>query len=219
MSWVCIGDFNEILLSTEMKGGSRPQWQMNQFRDAVNDCGLRDIAWEGYNFSFDDGQCNEANHQSMLDQALCMESWLELFPFARLYYIAREWSDHAAIKLILNMREHGEGGRRRFRFEQVWVGEEECGEAIARGTARWGGYLVRLIEECSKELRAWKGTNINNINRDIYRKRKQLERLNVGDRSEANVARRRKLFAELAELRCQEERYWRQRSRALWLRD
>ncbi|XP_074266876.1 uncharacterized protein LOC141590167 [Silene latifolia] len=96
LPWVCIGDFNEILFSTEMKGGSRPQRQMNSFRAAVDECGL-ELPWEGYNFSYDNGQ--------------------------------------------------------------------------------------------------------------------------VGDRDEESVRRRRKLVAEISELRRQEEQYWRQRSRALWLRD
>ncbi|XP_074271159.1 uncharacterized protein LOC141595086 [Silene latifolia] len=71
--WMCIGDFNEILYSTEMKGGMRPQWQVNNFRDAVDDCGLQDIEVEGYGFTFDNGQEGEDNRQSRLDRALCTE--------------------------------------------------------------------------------------------------------------------------------------------------
>ncbi|XP_074303266.1 uncharacterized protein LOC141637717 [Silene latifolia] len=58
--WVCVGDINEVLYATEMKGGARAQWQMNNFREAVNDCGLRDVVFEGYEFTFDNGQANEA---------------------------------------------------------------------------------------------------------------------------------------------------------------
>ncbi|XP_074284138.1 uncharacterized protein LOC141608694 [Silene latifolia] len=144
--WVCMGDFNEVLFSTKMKGGSRPQWKMNNFRAAVDDCELRDVPWEGYNFSYDNGQAGDSNRQSMIDRALCTAPWRELFPYARHYYLEREWSDHAPIKLVLNAREEGSPKRRQFRFEQIWVGDEE--------------YLTR-----------------------------------------------------------QEEQYWRQRSRALWLKD
>ncbi|KAK9684875.1 hypothetical protein RND81_10G239000 [Saponaria officinalis] len=41
--WVCLGDFNEVLYSTEMIGGKRSQRQMTEFREAVDDCGLRDM--------------------------------------------------------------------------------------------------------------------------------------------------------------------------------
>ncbi|XP_074321466.1 uncharacterized protein LOC141658006 [Silene latifolia] len=174
LPWVCIGDFNEILFSTEMKGGSRPQWQMNNFRAAVDECGLRDTPWEGYNFSWDNGQVGDANRQCMLDRALCSSSWTDMFPYACLMYLNREWSDHAPIKLVLNSRAEGVKGSRCFRFEQIWVGEEG---------------------------------------------QKQLGRLDTLGRTTANVQQRRKLVADIAKLRRQEEQYWRQRSRALWLKD
>ncbi|XP_074289141.1 uncharacterized protein LOC141614281 [Silene latifolia] len=192
LPWVCIGDFNEIMYSTEMKGGSRPQWQMNNFRNALDDCGLRCIAWEGYNFSFDNGQAGEANRQSMLDRAVCTGEWTDLFPFARLHYLARDWSDHAPIKLFLNMREMGDRRERGFKFEQIWVGEEGSGDAVSRGVERGRGDLVSILE---------------------------LSKLNEEARSVENIQRRKKLVAELAKLRGQEEKFWRQRSRALWLKD
>ncbi|XP_074274040.1 uncharacterized protein LOC141597473 [Silene latifolia] len=52
-AWLCIGDFNEILYANEMKGGSRAQWQMNNFREAVDVCGLCDISYEGYPYTYD----------------------------------------------------------------------------------------------------------------------------------------------------------------------
>ncbi|XP_074318889.1 uncharacterized protein LOC141655723 [Silene latifolia] len=219
LPWVCIGDFNEVLFSTEMKGGHRQQWQMNNFRNAIDDCGLRDVSWEGYNFSWDNGQAGEANRQSMLDMAMCSTQWIDMFPYARLVYLDREWSDHAPIKLYLNRREVQGSLSRKFRFEQAWVGEEGCREAVDRGVERGGQDAARVLAECARELGKWKGMRISDIGRDIGRKCKQLARVNEDVRTEDNVRRRRKLVAELAELRRKEEQYWRQRFRALWLKD
>ncbi|XP_074290614.1 uncharacterized protein LOC141617329 [Silene latifolia] len=219
LPWVCLGDYNEILFATEMKGGSRPQWQMNNFRAAVDDCGLRDVPWEGYNFSFDNGQAGEANRQSMIDRAMCTGEWLEMFPYAKLFYLEREWSDHAPIKLVLNAREKIGGEKRMFRFEQMWVGEEGCEAAVERGVERGWGSLVTILSSCASELQEWKKTNIHKIKRLIGQKRKQIAKLNQGVRGHEQVARRRKLVAEVADLARQEEVYWRQRSRALWLKD
>ncbi|XP_074290136.1 uncharacterized protein LOC141616877 [Silene latifolia] len=194
LPWVCMGDFNEILYSTEMKGGSRPQWKMNNFRDAIDECGLRDVSWEGYIFRSTMG---------------------------KLFYLAREWSDHAPIKLVLNRRDNGGRGARprNFKFEQIWVGAEGCSEAVDRGVERGRGSLVRVLEECARELRAWKGTNINCIGKNIGRKLKQVGKLNEGPRTAENVHKRKKLMAEIANMRRQEEQFWRQRSCALWLKD
>ncbi|XP_074315616.1 uncharacterized protein LOC141651821 [Silene latifolia] len=156
LPWVCIGDFNEILYSTEMKGGSRAQWQINNFQSAIDDCGLRDAPWEGYKFTFDNGQAGDANHKCRLDRALCTETWLDLFPYARLFHLDREWSDHAPLRLDFDRREIGSKTRSRFRFEQIWVGEEGCKEAIIRGVEKGQGDLVDSLRACGKELYAWK---------------------------------------------------------------
>ncbi|XP_074283921.1 uncharacterized protein LOC141608469 [Silene latifolia] len=202
-----------------MKGGSRAQWQMNNFQAAVDFCGLKDVAWEGYAFTYDNGQAGENNRQCMLDRAMCNEAWLDIFPYAKNYHLDREWSDHAPLRLIFDRREIGGKTRSRFRFEQVWVGEEGCEGAVCRGVVKGHGNLVNTIQACAKELQAWKKISIGKINRALETKRRQLTRLNEGDRSEAAVQKRRKLIAEIAALYKQEEQYWRQRSRALWLRD
>ncbi|XP_074309541.1 uncharacterized protein LOC141644025 [Silene latifolia] len=217
--WVCIGNFNEIFYFTEMKGGSRAQWQMNNFQSAIDDCGLRDVPWEGYKFTFDNGQSGDANRQCRLDRALCTETWLDLFPYARLFHLDREWSDHAPLRLAFDRREIGSKTRSRFRFEQIWVGEEGCEEAIIRGVEKGQEDLVDSLRACGKELFAWKKTSIGKISRSLELKRKQFARLNEGDRTERSVQKQRKLIAEIASLYRQEEQYWRQRSRALWLRD
>ncbi|XP_074298020.1 uncharacterized protein LOC141628821 [Silene latifolia] len=146
-----------------MKGETQAQWQMNNFQAAVDDCGLRDIMWEGYQYTYDNGQIGDANRQCMLDRAMCTSAWLEVLPFAMLLHLDREWSDHAPIKLLFDKQDVG-GTRRR-------------------------------------------------------RKRKQLVRLNGGARTQKEAKRRRKLVAGIAELYRQEEQYWRQISRALWLHD
>ena len=44
MSWACLGDFNEILSTTEKAGGAeRSQQQMEGFREAINICGFQDM--------------------------------------------------------------------------------------------------------------------------------------------------------------------------------
>ncbi|CAD6237922.1 unnamed protein product [Miscanthus lutarioriparius] len=46
--WLCLGDFNEILLSCEKEGGQpRPQRCMDKFRDALEDCSLTDLGFAG----------------------------------------------------------------------------------------------------------------------------------------------------------------------------
>ncbi|XP_074278437.1 uncharacterized protein LOC141602026 [Silene latifolia] len=168
-SWLCIGDFNEILYATEMRGGSRAQWQMNNFWEVVDVCGLCDLSYEGYEFTYDNGQGGVDNKQCRLDRAMKMEAWSDQFPYAKLYHLNREcW--------------RGVLGKQ-FRFEQIWVGEEGCEDTIRRVWEADESDGLETISRCTVELKKWKGMSIGKILRDL------------------------------------EEVFWRQRSRALWLRE
>ncbi|XP_074305494.1 uncharacterized protein LOC141640710 [Silene latifolia] len=220
LPWMCIGDYNEILFSNEMKGGQRAQWQMNQFRDAVDACGLVDVQFEGYAFTWDNGQAGEDNRKSRIDRAMGTNEWMARFPYARLRHLGREWSNHSPLKLVLDRRESTGQFTKRFRFEQIWVGAEGCEEEITRGFERGGGDdLVEALQESATELQAWKRVSIGKIVKMIAMKRSQIERLNEGGCSPDEVRKRRNLVREVADLCRQDEQFWRQRSRALWLKN
>ncbi|XP_074306633.1 uncharacterized protein LOC141641889 [Silene latifolia] len=148
------------------------------------------------------------------------EGWRELFPYAKVIHLGREWSDHSPIKVVLDVREGMDGRyKRNFRFEQIWVGEEGCEDTIRRAWAESDWDVVDTISRCERELQKWKGVSIGKIMRDINRKRKRLEWLNVNERSVINVRERKVVMRELNDLLKQEEIFWRRRSRALWLKE
>ncbi|XP_074302786.1 uncharacterized protein LOC141634757 [Silene latifolia] len=206
--WLCVGDYNEVLYSTEMKGGSRAQWQMNNFRDAADTCGLRDIPFEGYMFTFDNGQAGVNNRQCRLDRAVGTSEWFDLFSYAKLFHLDREWSDHAPLKVVFDKRTKEEvSQRKRFRFEHVWVEEEGCEETIRRAWERDAGNIIETISECASELIKWKGINIGGITRDLEKKRKRLKILNEGPSSNRVVKERRLIASDIAKLLRQEEKF------------
>ncbi|XP_074308415.1 uncharacterized protein LOC141643244 [Silene latifolia] len=138
---------------------------MNNFWDTIDDCGLRDMAFEGYEFTFDNGQEGDTNRQSRLDRAMMSEGWLDIFPYARFVHLNREWSYHALIKVVFDMRlEVNDKSGKIFRFEEIWEGED-------------------------------------------------------GGRSASQIRDRKNLVTGITHLLKQEELFWRQRSRVLWLRD
>lgn len=48
LPWLTVGDFNEIVLSFEKKGGRvRPQRQMENFRSALSNCDLYNLGFRG----------------------------------------------------------------------------------------------------------------------------------------------------------------------------
>ena len=63
LPWLCLGDFNEILLGEEKLGGlPRPQQQMDSFQCAVNRCGFKDMGYSGLAFTW----CNQHEGESRI---------------------------------------------------------------------------------------------------------------------------------------------------------
>ncbi|XP_074297510.1 uncharacterized protein LOC141628244 [Silene latifolia] len=132
----------------------------------------------------------------------------------------REWSDHSPIKVVLDGREGLDGTRMcRFRFEQICVGEDGCEDTIKKTWEEEDWNVVDTIARCARELRKWKGVSIGKIMRDLSRKRKRLEWLNMNERTVENVRERKAVIKDINSLLRQEEIFWRQRSRALWLKE
>ncbi|KAK9741666.1 hypothetical protein RND81_03G120700 [Saponaria officinalis] len=180
----------------------------------------REIPYEGYMYTYDNGHEGAANRQSRLDRALVTESWLDIYPYSKLINSDREWSDHAPVIVYLE-KDSGAGQKRTslFRFEQIWVGEEECEEFIKHAWECGDEDVATSISQCAMQLRKWKGASIGKITKAIHQRRRRLKQLNEGDRTAALIEKRKQIIQEIAQLTKQEEIFWRQRSRALWLKE
>ncbi|XP_074283659.1 uncharacterized protein LOC141608195 [Silene latifolia] len=180
-------DFNEILYSTEMKGVHRAQWQMNNFRNVVNDIRIRDLVYERYGFTYENGQVGDDNRQCRIDRAMVSIDWQDIYPFARLVHLTREWSDHCPIKVVFDGRDGVEGGcSQKFRFEQIWVGKDGCEEAVRSAWRRDNEDLMTSIENCATSLFQWKKVSNGKILKELSKKRNRLKILNEGERTESS---------------------------------
>ncbi|XP_021715945.1 uncharacterized protein LOC110683843 [Chenopodium quinoa] len=217
LPWMCIGDFNEILYESKKSGvNDRAEWQMSNFRDAINFCGFSCIPFLGYEFTYDNGRGEGENYQSRLDRALATVGWNDFFPNAHVVHLDREWSDHSPIKLLLHNRENGRLGDKPFRFEQFWKSADGCERVVE---AAWGGSvdLEAKMNICARELKQWSDTKFGDVFRELRKKRKNLKKLNRGGLSATQLEQRRRLLWDIEGLIAHEETYWRQRSRVLWL--
>ena len=102
LPWLVIGDFNELTsLSEKEGGGGRPRQQMNNFIEAINFYGLRDIGFVGLKFTWIYQKADGTQIRERLDRALVTLEWLDLFPDAKLYHQSTSASDHSMLLLRL----------------------------------------------------------------------------------------------------------------------
>ena len=98
LPWLFLGDFNEILSINEKIGGvTRPEQQMEGFRNVVNFCGFLDLGYQGVDFIWCNMQEGENRIQLRLDRALANTEWSGKFEGMRVYHIMDSTSDHCAL--------------------------------------------------------------------------------------------------------------------------
>ncbi|XP_074374810.1 uncharacterized protein LOC141715234 [Apium graveolens] len=180
LPWCVIGDINNIASQTDKRGGALyPQWLLDGFNDTLEETGLNDIDLIGHPFSWERGRDIPSWIEIRLDRALVMTSWLELYPYAKLYNLEGSPLTTSAVILEPMCRDSGLR-KKRFKFENVWLKEPLC-SIIIRNSWEAGNHrdVQYKIQSCADTLGVW-GKKItrcfNRRIRDCHQKLKELRK-------------------------------------------
>lgn len=126
--WLVVGDFNQILFDIEKKGGPlRSQREMNEFREALDDCNLQDLGYTGDAFTWWNMQADPMAVFERLDRGVATLEWVTLLPHVSVSHLPRDRSDHKPLRISdLPLG----GGRKKFRFEDMWLSSPGCEQVI-----------------------------------------------------------------------------------------
>ncbi|KAA3488685.1 non-ltr retroelement reverse transcriptase [Gossypium australe] len=98
--WVVLGDSNEIVNSFEKKSGRlRADRQMDEFRTALDDCGLNDLGYIGRWFTWERGRFLSTNIRERLDRGVATLNWVNLCPSYQIEHLNHSFSYHCPILL------------------------------------------------------------------------------------------------------------------------
>ncbi|XWS23326.1 hypothetical protein CRYUN_Cryun28dG0003100 [Craigia yunnanensis] len=90
LSWLILGDFNEILWNLEKTG-----------RSLRTECGLEDLGFVGRWFTWERGNTKENNVKERLDRCLANKGWCDLLPDYCVSHLTVPVSDHSPSSLKL----------------------------------------------------------------------------------------------------------------------
>lgn len=118
-----MGDFNEILMNEEKKGGvNRSQGCLDQFRDALEECKLSDLGYEGDMITWWNNCTNAEGYIcGRLDRAVANMEWCSTYPEFRVRNELPRHSYHRPV--VVDTEDMGE---RREREEE----EEHLGSKL-----------------------------------------------------------------------------------------
>ena len=215
LSWVCVGDYNEILTSDEKQGGSP---RAGRLMEDLLHCGLIDLGFSGNKYTWRNGRPGDAFVQERLDRACATVEWRELFPHSKVTHLHAAYLDHVPILLTTQGATHSTRGEKiPKRFEEKWASHPECEQIIMEawnGTNPTGSPMFRLFEKikkCCMALVGW-SRNMGSLKEHIDEKYMELEALTEMNNAE-NIGQINRVRDENNALLLQDEFFWRQRSR------
>jgi ribonuclease HI len=221
-NWICIGDLNDILSSNEKLGGiARSQSQMGIGRQCVEECGLIDLGFEGYPYTWSNGRQDEENIQCRLDRALCTSDFQNRFSPIRVVHLHRYGSDHAALMILLENHDYLQKKKRvkMFRFEQVWTQDPRCDDEVRQAWCGGAALCETKLRSMSRLDKVFEDYQIGNVRKEIKDIEEDLKEFNAWAASPEEITRYKEKERRHDELLHTEEVIWRQRSRAVWLKE
>ncbi|KAL5832096.1 hypothetical protein ACOSQ4_017450 [Xanthoceras sorbifolium] len=222
LPWLCGGDLNEILVSSEKLGGTnRLVSGMNDFRNALDFCNLDDLGFRGPLFTWSNKRVEAANVQERLDRFLANQQWKYLFPGALVENLDFLFSDHRPILLNLQGSRRSKAVRS-FKFESFWLKDDSCHQVVRNSwNAGVDGNsaedIRRKLKSCASHLEVWSRSIFGSLRKSISEKLEALNLLLAGVQSVSSAEKIKVLEKELSSLLAKEELYWQQRARTDWM--
>ncbi|XP_024163967.1 uncharacterized protein LOC112170934 [Rosa chinensis] len=207
---------------TKRKSGGPPRALaiMTKFRRTMTSCGLSDMGFVGSRFTW-----LSKHTRKRLDRGFQCVQWRSRFPFSRVITLNPSESDHCPLLIeAFCERQVRKRINKPFRFEECWYGREECLNIIQQ---QWStpttGNALQQIENKTKavgdKLRLWHRMDFNQQQTEMRIVKEKLNDLMRQQHSVQLYEEQRLLHVHYSQLLSFQETYWRQRSRALWLKE
>ena len=101
LTWICVGDFNEITRAHEiLEGKLRPFRQMQDFRDVLDECRFRDLGYVGGKFTWCNRQWDGHTIWERIDKVVVTIDWIEKFPDTKIVHLECGTSNHKPIVIF-----------------------------------------------------------------------------------------------------------------------
>ncbi|XP_072084637.1 uncharacterized protein [Arachis hypogaea] len=219
--WIVLGDFNDILLQSEVRGGQFRLARAEQFAETLEDCGLFDMGAIGRRFTWYRKVKGGVQVAKKLDRAVINQDWRLMFPEAYTEVLARLHSDHCPLFTRCKMAKRATKGHRPFRFQAAWMTHPLFRNVVDTAWNRGAPDVVKCLLEVQKDATSFNKKVFGNI----FVKKRELERLlndvqiTLESREDQQLRiKEQVLHQELNAVLLQEELLWYQKSREQWVR-
>jgi len=212
--WFLTGDFNDIIGNQEKSGGViRPEGSFVDFRSFFSACDLFDLPHSDDYLSWR-GVIGDQVVRCRLDRALANSHWFTTFFAVRSEYLKFAGSDHKPVVTCFDATKRKSKGI--FRFDRRLKDNHEVKELIKETwTSSPSEAVESRIINVRKALITWCKNQHLNSRKATEKHKEDLEAAMVNPNNNSDLIS--KINKDLTNAYLNEEAFWKQSSRNLWL--
>lgn len=102
---------------------------MQQFRDVLNECGVMDMGFKGFPFTWSKHWQNGLLVWERLDRVVALQEWFLEFPGMIVHHVNSTTSDHKMLWIDQAYLEFKQKKKKK-RFEEIWFADKGCREVV-----------------------------------------------------------------------------------------
>lgn len=177
----------------------------------MEECGLQDLGFSGYPFTWSNERRGLDQIQCRLDRAVATENFINTFSPLQVSHLPRFGSDHSVLKICLEVQSQPNEKKKQhlFRFEECWTMDGKCEDMIKKIWQARNLNCEAKIGALKSVDDGFKEYGTNEVRKEILKTEAMLgeESLWAGD--EDCIKRFKELERKHAELLQIEETLWR----------
>lgn len=150
---------------------------------------------------------------------LATTGFLDTFALSRVIHMAGHGSDHAVLRILIEEEELNQKKKFIFRFEEVWAKDDRCEGWIRHLWKEPARSLSHKLSGIQKLKHSFKDLRTGKVTEEIKRIDTLLNDESCWSEEAEGIQKFKSLERQRNKLLKIEETMWRQRSRALWLKD
>ncbi|KAH9648888.1 reverse transcriptase domain-containing protein [Citrus sinensis] len=182
-----------FLSETKSGGNDRNVNLINDFREVLRDCGLKDVGYQGYAFTWNNGRYGQGFVEERLDRFVCNKAWSDRFVDCEASNLDTWTLDHCPMLMAVQERSGG-----------MNLSVQSFRKATKDSMVRLMGWSKMEFRKRDKKLE-----KLKNQLRGLKQRMVQYE----------NGEEIWKVEKQIQNILMDEEIYWKQRSRAYWLKE
>jgi hypothetical protein len=215
-----VGDFNEIILPSDQKGGNFSQTRADALLRVMDACHFVDVVTTGSKFTWVRNCVGQRRIFKKLDRGIANLPWQLAFPEAYIEVLCRLHSDHHPLLLRCG-KALTRSGPRPFRFEAVWITHPNYQNVVQSAWRKQTLCPIAGLNQVKTDSHDFNRNvfgNIRHQNHILERRIKGIQRsLEMFD-SARLVYLEQDLQLQYDRILSQEEILWYQKSRDKWIK-